>query len=61
MSALHDAMVALIEGRSLTDAEAEAAIETPISPAWAPVPVAPIVLPGAKPAEIVADLYRLKW
>jgi len=31
--------------------EAEAAFETPISPAWAPVPVAPIVLPGESLAK----------
>jgi ribonuclease G len=33
------------------EAEAEAAIETPTSPAWAPVPVAPIVLPGESLAK----------
>ncbi len=33
------------------EAEAEAAVETPISPAWAPVPVAPIVLPGESLAK----------
>jgi ribonuclease G len=33
------------------EADAEAAVETPISPAWAPVPVAPIVLPGESLAK----------
>jgi len=33
------------------EAEAEAAVETPITPAWAPVPVAPIVLPGESLAK----------
>ena len=34
-----------------TEGEAEAAVETPVSPAWAPVPVAPIVLPGESLAK----------
>ena len=33
------------------EAEAEAAIETPITPAWAPVPVTSIVLPGESLAK----------
>jgi ribonuclease G len=33
------------------EAEVEAAFETPMTPAWAPVPVAPIVLPGESLAK----------
>jgi ribonuclease G len=45
-------MGALAESQNATrEADAEAAVETPITPAWAPVPVAPIVLPGESLAK----------